>query len=78
MAGSSSLTLMCGNILRHPNPCSSPSQFNHVDLALQLLDKSSVGKDIESFRKTKNMLSNVLRGSVDSTLSFLISHLFLC
>jgi exocyst complex component 4 len=50
--------------------CSWPEQFNHVDLALQLLDKSSMGKNIESFRNTKNMLSKVLRGSVDSVLSF--------
>lgn len=41
-------------------------QFNSVDLALQLLDKSSMGKDIESFRRTKNMLSKALKGSVDS------------
>jgi exocyst complex component 4 len=41
-------------------------QFNNVDLALQLLDKSSMGKDIESFRRTKNMLSKALKGSVDS------------
>ncbi|KAF8913032.1 exocyst complex component sec8 [Gymnopilus junonius] len=39
--------------------------FNNVDLALQLLDKSSLGKDIESFRRTKNMLSKALKGSVD-------------
>ncbi|KAF9527778.1 exocyst complex component sec8 [Crepidotus variabilis] len=39
--------------------------FNHVDLALQLLDESALGKDMESFRNTKNMLSKALRGSVD-------------
>ncbi|KAF8167728.1 exocyst complex component sec8 [Crassisporium funariophilum] len=39
--------------------------FNNVDLALQLLDKSSLGKDIDSFRRTKNMLSKALKGSVD-------------
>ncbi|KAJ3563576.1 hypothetical protein NP233_g8850 [Leucocoprinus birnbaumii] len=40
--------------------------FNNVDLALQLLDESSEsGKDIESFRRTKKMLSNALKGSVD-------------
>ncbi|KIY45798.1 hypothetical protein FISHEDRAFT_48635 [Fistulina hepatica ATCC 64428] len=40
--------------------------FNHVDLALQLLDeKSTLGKDINSFRRTKDMLSNALQGSVD-------------
>ena len=41
-------------------------QFNNVDLALQLLDQSSLGKDIDSFRKTKNKLSKALKGSVDS------------
>ncbi|TFK36881.1 Sec8 exocyst complex component-specific domain-containing protein [Crucibulum laeve] len=39
--------------------------FNNVDLALQLLDESSLGKDMESFRRTKNMLSKALQGSVD-------------
>lgn len=39
--------------------------FNNVDLALQLLDKSSMGKDMDSFRRTKNMLSKALKGSVD-------------
>ncbi|OAX44421.1 hypothetical protein K503DRAFT_678876 [Rhizopogon vinicolor AM-OR11-026] len=39
--------------------------FNNVDLALSLLDDSSSGKDIESFRQTKVMLSNALKGSVD-------------
>ncbi|KAF4623818.1 hypothetical protein D9613_002144 [Agrocybe pediades] len=39
--------------------------FNNVDLALQLLDKSSLGKDMESFRRTKDMLSKALKGSVD-------------
>lgn len=41
-------------------------QFNTVDLALQLLDESSLGKDMESFRQTKDMLSTALKGSVDS------------
>ena len=41
-------------------------QFNCVDLALQLLDQSSQGKDFKSFQQTKNMLSNTLKGSVDS------------
>jgi exocyst complex component 4 len=41
-------------------------QFNNVDLALQLLDQSSLGKDIDSFRRTKNTLSKALKGSVDS------------
>ncbi|KAI0785469.1 Sec8 exocyst complex component-specific domain-containing protein [Irpex lacteus] len=39
--------------------------FNPVDLALQLLDNSSVGKDMRSFRQTKDMLSKALKGSVD-------------
>ncbi|KAG1749817.1 Sec8 exocyst complex component-specific domain-containing protein [Suillus paluster] len=39
--------------------------FNNVDLALSLLDDSSTGKDIESFRQTKVMLSHALKGSVD-------------
>ncbi|KAH9948198.1 Sec8 exocyst complex component-specific domain-containing protein [Amylocystis lapponica] len=39
--------------------------FNPVDLALQLLDDSSLGKDIDSFRQTKNALSRALKGSVD-------------
>ncbi|CAK5280151.1 unnamed protein product [Mycena citricolor] len=39
--------------------------FNSVDLALELLDETSVGKDMDSFRRTKNMLSQALKGSVD-------------
>ncbi|KAH7910695.1 Sec8 exocyst complex component-specific domain-containing protein [Hygrophoropsis aurantiaca] len=39
--------------------------FNNVDLALSLLDGSSTGKDIDSFRGTKQMLSKALKGSVD-------------
>ncbi|EPQ60468.1 exocyst complex component sec8 [Gloeophyllum trabeum ATCC 11539] len=39
--------------------------FNPVDLALQLLDESSTGKDIDSFRRTKDLLSRALKGSVD-------------
>ncbi|PPQ65775.1 hypothetical protein CVT24_011992, partial [Panaeolus cyanescens] len=39
--------------------------FNNVDLALQLLDTSALGKDRESFQRTKNMLSRALKGSVD-------------
>ncbi|KAJ7487411.1 exocyst complex component sec8 [Mycena galericulata] len=40
-------------------------EFNSVDLALELLDESSVGKDMDSFRRTKIMLSKALKGSVD-------------
>ncbi|KAL5535762.1 SEC8 [Sanghuangporus sanghuang] len=39
--------------------------FNPVDLALQLLESSTSGKDIKSFRQTKHMLSKALKGSVD-------------
>ncbi|EJD03693.1 uncharacterized protein FOMMEDRAFT_81678 [Fomitiporia mediterranea MF3/22] len=39
--------------------------FNPVDLALQLLDSSTSGKDVNSFRQTKVMLSKALKGSVD-------------
>ncbi|KAJ7071200.1 exocyst complex component sec8 [Mycena amicta] len=41
------------------------SEFNHVDLALELLDENSAGKDMDSFRRTKHMLSKALKGSVD-------------
>ncbi|KZT75066.1 hypothetical protein DAEQUDRAFT_742424 [Daedalea quercina L-15889] len=44
--------------------CMDPD-FNPVELALQLLDQSSLGKDIDSFRLTKDLLSNALKGSVD-------------
>ncbi|GJE87574.1 Sec8 exocyst complex component-specific domain-containing protein [Phanerochaete sordida] len=42
--------------------------FNPVDLALQLIDDSgelAQGKDMTSFRQTKDMLSRALKGSVD-------------
>lgn len=61
------LTLNCG---------SHSFQFNHVDLALQLLDKSSLGKDMASFHRTKDMLSKGLRGSVDSVLCLLLVDCF--
>lgn len=41
------------------------TEFNPVDLALQILDDSSAGKDMSSFRRTKLMLSHALKGSVD-------------
>ncbi|ETW86911.1 hypothetical protein HETIRDRAFT_377575 [Heterobasidion irregulare TC 32-1] len=41
------------------------SEFNPIDLALQLIDDSNSGKDIGSFRRTKSMLSKTLKGSVD-------------
>ncbi|KAI1789788.1 Sec8 exocyst complex component-specific domain-containing protein [Ganoderma leucocontextum] len=39
--------------------------FNPVDLALQLLDETSLGRDMDSFRRTKEMLSRAMKGSVD-------------
>lgn len=44
-------------------------QFNAADLALQLLDDSSLGNDMKSFRRTKQMLGQALKGSVDSEAS---------
>ncbi|KAI0249495.1 Sec8 exocyst complex component-specific domain-containing protein [Lactifluus subvellereus] len=40
-------------------------EFNPVDLALQILDDSSTGKDMSTFLRTKLMLSQALKGSVD-------------
>lgn len=51
-------------------PNATVLQFNPVDLALQILEESSSGKDLESFRQTKHMLSRALKGSVDSTCRF--------
>ncbi|KAF8578412.1 Sec8 exocyst complex component-specific domain-containing protein [Ramaria rubella] len=39
--------------------------FNPVDLALSLLDDSSVGRDLGSFQKTKRLLEQSLMGTVD-------------
>ncbi|KAF8595459.1 hypothetical protein BDV93DRAFT_528628, partial [Ceratobasidium sp. AG-I] len=39
--------------------------FNPVSLALSLLDDSSVGRDLDSFRRTKAMLERALKGTVD-------------
>ncbi|KAH7885950.1 Sec8 exocyst complex component-specific domain-containing protein [Phlebopus sp. FC_14] len=39
--------------------------FNNVDLALSLLDGASTGKSFDSFRRTKALLSQALKGSVD-------------
>ncbi|KAG7099005.1 hypothetical protein E1B28_000890 [Marasmius oreades] len=39
--------------------------FNSVDLALQLLDESSTGKGMESFRRTSRLLGKALKVSVD-------------
>ncbi|KAG9118766.1 hypothetical protein FRC07_006557 [Ceratobasidium sp. 392] len=39
--------------------------FNPVSLALSLLDDSSVGRDLDSFRRTKGMLERALKGTVD-------------
>ena len=41
------------------------SQFNNVDLALSLMDETSTSKSMSSFRKTKEVLSQALKGSVD-------------
>lgn len=49
-------------------------QFNNVDLALQLLDDSSLGKDMDSFRRTEEMLGKALKGSVDSAFNPSMSH----
>lgn len=40
-------------------------EFNPVALALSLLDKSSAGRDMKSFRSAKDMLANSLRGTID-------------
>lgn len=48
-----------------------------MDLALQLLDQSSLGKDIDSFRRTKDTLSKALKGSVDSMSISLLRILFM-
>ncbi|KAG8751436.1 hypothetical protein FRC11_009388, partial [Ceratobasidium sp. 423] len=39
--------------------------FNPVSLALALLDDSSLGRDLDSFRRTKAMLERALKGTVD-------------
>ncbi|KAG8937024.1 hypothetical protein FRC02_008131 [Tulasnella sp. 418] len=43
----------------------SQSEFNPVDLALSLLDDSSIGQSMQSFRRTKEMLEVALRGTID-------------
>lgn len=40
-------------------------QFNPVALALSLLDRTSAGRDPNSFRRAKDMLANSLRGTID-------------
>ena len=47
-------------------------KFSPVDLALELLNESSTGQDMRSFQSTKNLLFDALKGSVDSTLGFLL------
>lgn len=44
--------------------CTSPD-FSPVDLALELLDESTTGKDMRSFQSTKRLLFDALKGSVD-------------
>ncbi|KAI0322694.1 Sec8 exocyst complex component-specific domain-containing protein [Amylostereum chailletii] len=39
--------------------------FNPVDLALQIIGDGTSGKDLSSFRRTKKLLSQALKGSVD-------------
>ncbi|PVF94506.1 hypothetical protein CPB86DRAFT_833230 [Serendipita vermifera] len=41
-------------------------EFNPVELALALLDESSVGKDMNSFVRTKRMLEGALKGSIEA------------
>jgi len=41
-------------------------QFNPVELALQLLDDSSVGRDYNSFARTRQLLERSLKSTVDS------------
>ncbi|CAG8601119.1 15253_t:CDS:10 [Acaulospora colombiana] len=43
-------------------------EFNPVELALALLDDSSVGKDMNSFARTKRMLEGALKGSIEASL----------
>ncbi|KAF9650351.1 hypothetical protein BDM02DRAFT_3223223 [Thelephora ganbajun] len=45
-------------------PCTSPD-FSPVDLALELFNESSTGKDMRSFQSTKRLLFDALKGSVD-------------
>ncbi|KAF8519097.1 Sec8 exocyst complex component-specific domain-containing protein [Hysterangium stoloniferum] len=40
-------------------------EFNPVDLALSLMDDSSLGKDMTSFQETKRLLEKTLRGTVN-------------
>jgi exocyst complex component 4 len=49
-------------------------QFNPVPLALALLDESSLGRDIDSFRHTKQSLASTLKGSVDSKFDVACSN----
>ncbi|CAE7124304.1 unnamed protein product [Rhizoctonia solani] len=54
-------------VLMSPKEGSSVAlaSFNPVSLALALLDESSVGRDLDSFRRTKGMLERALKGTVD-------------
>jgi len=51
---------------------SSCKKFSPVDLALELLNESSPGKDMRSFQSTKRLLFDALKGSVDSLLAALL------
>jgi len=51
------------------HPILKSQKFTPVDLALELLNESSTGKDMRSFQSTKRLLFDALKGSVDSTLT---------
>ncbi|KAE9382895.1 hypothetical protein BT96DRAFT_1027472 [Gymnopus androsaceus JB14] len=42
-------------------------EFNPVDLAVDLLDQKSAGKDLDDFQETKYKLFSALKGTVDKT-----------
>lgn len=46
-----------------------PPKFNPVDLAVDLLDQKSTGKDIDDFQETKYKLFSALKGTVDSAFN---------
>ncbi|KAG9054799.1 hypothetical protein FS842_004091 [Serendipita sp. 407] len=51
--------------------------FNPVELALSLLDESSVGKDMESFIRTKRVLARAMKGTIETyaqTLAAALPH----
>ncbi|KAG8832176.1 hypothetical protein FRC17_001816 [Serendipita sp. 399] len=51
--------------------------FNPAELALVLLDENSVGKDMESFVRTKRMIAREMKGSIEAyaqTLAAALPH----